>query len=246
MAFNLLKFIKGAVDTLVPGPQFRDRDNKKEEEKKEHKIEINWVKKSDQPSQTATPTPTNIPIPLPEGGYSDPQKIMDWANKIGSGNSPVIQNLPALFQIEKEYDLPGFANVAAIIAQVESNLGRNMGNSNNPYGMLSSGHGSGLIEFPSILDSTKALAEEWTRQETGPRGEIPLYKIPKGTTLNYPTVREKIISRHNQEGGHFAPGNLFDQRWGELVGNPLQTFNPIDENRRQANQSNSLESILGG
>lgn len=147
--------------------------------------------------------------PAPQGGTTPEQLEKFWGDVVSrQGGFPMREHIPALIETEKEYDLPGFAKVAALLSQIESSGGHNIPEGTfNPYGLLTTGHGSPAQHFPSIPSATQRLAEEFTRPEG-------FYKIPRGTTLDLPFIKERIAPRYNVEGGGYWP--TFAEWWGAL------------------------------
>ena len=173
---------------------------------------------SNVPAPTPTATPSSTPAPIPIRTTSSPTTQATTPEQLGKfwggvvkrrGGFPMQEHIPALIETEKEYDLPGFAKVAALISQLESSGGHNMlQGTSNPYGLTYAKGGRRVpLSYESIPGATEALAKEFTK----PGG---YYKIPRGTVLDLETIKKMIAPHYNLEGGGYWP--TFAEWWEAL------------------------------
>ena len=157
--------------------------------------------------------PRRVPPPQapPPPQMTTPEQLGKfWGGAVKrQGGFPMQEHIPALIETEKEFDLPGFAKVAALISQLESSGGHNIPQGTfNPYGLTYAKEGGRApLSYESIPGATEALAEEFTK----PGG---YYQIPRGTELTLPYVKEHIAPRYNVEGGGYWP--TFAEWWEAL------------------------------
>lgn len=136
-------------------------------------------------------------------------QLQNMANYVGRTESPVAREFPGLLQVEQEANLPGLARVLATLSQIESNMGENAGydpSTNNPFGLLSAGHGTAPMVFPSITDAARYTVGLFTDPNF-------VYGIEPGTPLSLDVVQNSIAPHYNIEGGPYWDlfNNLYSQ-----------------------------------
>lgn len=126
-------------------------------------------------------------------------QLQNIANYVGRPDSPVAREFPGLIQIEKESNIPGLARTLAALSQVESNMGESSAydpNLNNPFGLLSAGHGTQSMSFPSILDAARYVAGMFTDPNF-------VYQVQPGSPLTLDLIQSQIAPHYNIEGGEY-------------------------------------------